>query len=210
MLSQYYNNQNDLLDGGPIMKAKYNLILSAEASFARRVTLAEVITRPINPWLQVIPGMFIFDFLKRTSEIRRFTSYYLYPRRLALDLSMNSIQGQQREQGFLNAEEKIKAWLESTSLYSPPILQAYITITHNMVDHYIQLLHSNGNTYYDLVKGAYKTLVSYNAFLDQLTANERDLEKAVRETLGDDDLTKRITKQRQVEEQRTKEIHVIF
>lgn len=193
------------------MHHKYNLIQSAEASLARRATLAEVVTRPINPWLQIIPGMFIFDFLKRTIEIRRYTNYYLYPRRLALDLSMNSIQGQQREQGLLlEAEGKIKAWLESSGLYSPTILQAHNKILHFLVDHYTRLLQSNGNTYYDLVKNAYKTLATYNAFLDQLISTEQDLEKAVYEKLGDDERVRRITKQRQVEEQRTKEIHALF
>jgi hypothetical protein len=192
------------------MKHQSNVILSAEASLARRVTLAEVVTRPVNPWLQLIPGMFIFDFLKRTIEIRQYTNYYLYPRRLALDLSINRIQGPQRGQGLFEAEGKIKAWLEASGLYSLTLLQAHTKILHFLADHYTQLLQSDGHTYYDLVKNAYKTLAVYNASLDRLTAVEQDLEKAVHEILGDDERVKRITKQRQVEAQRTKESHTIF
>ena len=192
------------------MKNKYNHILSAEGSFARRVTLAEIVSRSVNPWLQMIPGMFIFDFLKRTTEIRRYSNYFMFPRRLALDLCMGIIQGQQREQSLLQAGEKIKAWLGTSILHSPAIIQSYNTILHFLIDHYIKLLQSDGNTYHDLVKDAYKTLETYDAFLESLTTAEQGLEKAVREILGDNEHTKRMTKQWQVEEQRIKEKQVIF
>jgi len=192
------------------MKKKYNLILSAETSFARRVTLAEIITRPLNPWLQMIPGMFIFDFLKRAAEIRRYSSYFMFPRRLALDLAGEIIQGQQMEKDLLQAEEKIKTWLESYRLNSPAILQVYITILHILVEHYIKLLQTDENTYYNLVREAYKTLANYNVDIEKLTTAGRELEKAIHEKLGDEALTNRITKQRQVEEQRNKEKQAVF
>ena len=90
------------------MSYKKALILGAEESFARRVVLAEIVTRPVKPLLQLIPGMFIFDFLKRTTEIKRYSQYFLFPRKLAMDLSLQIIDGEQKENTLLLAEEKIK------------------------------------------------------------------------------------------------------
>ena len=107
------------------MSYKKALILGAEESFARRVVLAEIVTRPVKPLLQLIPGMFIFDFLKRTTEIKRYSQYFLFPRKLAMDLSLQIIDGEQKENTLLLAEEKIKEWLISLRLYSQATHKAY-------------------------------------------------------------------------------------
>ena len=64
---------------------KYDLILNAEAQFAREVTLGAIVARPPSAWSYLIPGMFIIDFLRRGSAIRKYTRHFMFPRKLALD-----------------------------------------------------------------------------------------------------------------------------
>lgn len=192
------------------MESKYNLILSAEESFARRVALADIVTRPVKPWLQLIPGMFIFDFLKRTTEIRRYSQYFMFPRKIAMDLSGVIVNGKQRNDGLSQAEEKIKIWLRSLRLHSPAIHQAHAAILNLLIDHYTKLFKADGDNYYGLVKDAYKNQESYDAYLKQLTSLEQDLVMAINELLGENDRKRPLAKQPQVEEQRKKEKGTIF
>ncbi|HUT72765.1 MAG TPA: NF038143 family protein, partial [Desulfatiglandales bacterium] len=66
------------------MKTKYDMILSAEGSFARTVALGVVVRRPLTAWHYLIPGMFLIDFLRRSAEIRKYSEHFLFPRRQAL------------------------------------------------------------------------------------------------------------------------------
>ena len=71
---------------------KYDLILSAEEQFAREVTLGAIVARPPSAWFYLIPGMFIIDYLRRGSAIRKYTRHFLFPRKLAVYAARAVIQ----------------------------------------------------------------------------------------------------------------------
>lgn len=194
------------------MESKYNLILSAEASFARRVALADIVTRPVKPWLQLIPGMFIFDFLKRTTEIRRYSQYFMFPRKIAMDLSQEIVSGKERDNSLLLAKEKLKKWLGSLRLYSPAIHQAHTSILNLLIDHYSKLLNADGDTFNYLVKDAYNHQENYAAFLSRLASVEKEVDRAITETLGENEKLREkiLAEQRQLEKQREKNLAEIF
>ena len=73
-----------------------NIILAAEEQFAREVILGIIVSRPVSIWKQFIPGMFIIDFLQRTGEIRRFTRYFMFPRKIALTSALTFINGEDK------------------------------------------------------------------------------------------------------------------
>ena len=73
---------------------KYNLIVSAEEQFAREVTLGAIVARPPSAWSYLIPGMFIIDFLRRGSAIRKYTQHFMFPRKLAVDAARAVSQGE--------------------------------------------------------------------------------------------------------------------
>jgi hypothetical protein len=52
---------------------KYDIIINAEQQFAREVALGVIYLRSPSVWHYVIPGMFIIDFLRRGSIIRKYT-----------------------------------------------------------------------------------------------------------------------------------------
>ncbi len=186
------------------MLKKHEHIIAAEEALARRIALGVIVNRPVKPLLQLIPGMFIFDFLKRNKEIRRFSQYYTFPRRVAMEVA--------REETHELAEEKIKAWLGIANLNAPAIVRAYMGILDVLIEHYKKLLRAEGETFNDFIRGVYETREGYKGHLNQLTTAERDLDRAVAETLGENNEVRQrlLEEQIQAQEQRNKEIDSIF
>ena len=194
------------------MEKKHALILPAEESFARRVALDFIVKRPGKPWLQLIPGMFIFDFLKRNGEIRRCSQYYLFPRRLAMDVALNITKGDEKNGKLSWVEEKIKTWPSKLSLDSQAIHQGRMALVNLLIDHYIKLFQAHGDSYNDLLNDAYQSRENYETFLNRLSDTEREMNRIIFEVTGEVETAHDSLKaeQLQAEEQRNKELDNIF
>ena len=184
------------------------LILNAEESFARAVALGVIVKRPPSAWHFIIPGMFLFDFLRRSSETRRYSDLFLFPRRLALDGAANLLNGEDRKRVFSQIEEGIKRWLMSLNLDSEKLLRAHVSQVALLVDHYTRLLRTEKGSYEGLIRQAYPTRDHYGTFLRELTAAEREVDQAVAAFHGGSDaIRQRLeAEQNQVEALRKKEI----
>lgn len=179
------------------MKNKYNMVLTAEESFAREAALSLIVRRPVTAWHYLIPGMFIFDHLKRNEEIRRYTEAYLSPRKIAIATARAILEGEDREERFSQCEEEIVTWLKSLRLYSPNLHAALVKEAHILTDHYKSLLTGEGDLYPDLIINVYKTREEYTSFLRGLTNAEDAVNEALKEKLGNTEaLKKRLTTER--------------
>jgi len=194
------------------MEAKERIILDAEETFARRVALGAIVRRPVKPLLQLIPGMFIVDFLNRTREIRRYTRYYLFPRRMALEKAARSIRGETGEDMRNDIHSKTRAWLEAAALYTEAAQRALEDVVSLLAEHYTRLLGTDGDSHGDLVRAAYDTRVQYQAFLKDLGSLEGAFEEALAHGAADRaGLQQRLQEERhQVEEQRERDTETIF
>lgn len=194
------------------MGEKNNIILSAEASFARRVALGALVRRPVKPLLQMIPGMFIFDFLKRNHEIKRYSKFYTPPRKMALEAALAILYEDDRAAVQSKIKAQSRTWLESLTLYSDDANDALTTMITLMAHHYLKLLGAEGDEYLDLVKGAYKSRVAFESFIEELLSLEGQFIGAISEGLEASDIFRQrlLEEQSQVEEQRKKEIEAIF
>ena len=184
------------------------LILDEEESFARAVALGVIVKRPPSAWHFIIPGMFLFDFLRRSSETRRYSDLFLFPRRLALDGAFDLLNGKEREKVFLKAEEEIRGWLITLKLDSGRLIRAHGSQVSLLVDHYTRLLQAEAGSYDGLIRQAYPTREHYETFLKELTAAEREVDQAVAAFHGGSDaIRQRLeAEQNQVEALRKKEI----
>lgn len=194
------------------MRIKYNHILKAEESFARRVALGVITKRPVKPLFQLIPGMFIFDFLKRNHEIRRYSQYYLPPRKLALDVARDIVIDNNKDETLQDVEGKTRVWLETQGLYDSNTNQSLIAVVHFLIEHYVKLIQANGESYNDLVKNAYSLQGNYEVYLDQLASLEKEFTQAVSKKLGDmDDIRHKLfIEHEEADNQRKREIEPIF
>jgi hypothetical protein len=184
------------------------LILDEEESFARAVALGVIVKRPPSAWHFIIPGMFLFDFLRRSSETRRYSDLFLFPRRLALDGAFDLLNGKDREKVFLKAEEEIRGWLITLKLDYGRLIRAHMGQVALLVDHYTRLLRTEKGSYEGLIRQAYPTRGHYETFLTELSAAEREVDQAVTAYHGGNEtIRQRLqAEQAQVEALRKKEI----
>jgi len=164
---------------------KYSMILAAEEQFAREVTLGVIVSRPQTAWLVFIPGMFIFDFLRRGSAIRQYTRHFLFPRRLAIDAARSRLQeqGQSSERSLI--EEDVTRWLNALNLYSQALLKFQMKAIDLLTDHYLKLLQAEGNSYPGLIDNAYEDRENFEDFINQITTAEDEIDEAILEKVGD-------------------------
>ncbi|MGD9057719.1 MAG: NF038143 family protein [Desulfobacterales bacterium] len=191
---------------------KPKMILMAEEKLAREVTLGVIVTRPLTVWHYIIPGMFIIDFLRRGSALKKYTEHFLFPRKQALDAAQALAQGQSEADVFAHVENETRAWLNSLDLYTPGLLQAQVAAIQLLSEHYGELLKEEGYSVYALIKAAYQTRENLQAFFDQLAAAEAEVDRELLAKLGESDKLKEkiLAEQKQLEERRGKIIEEVF
>lgn len=193
------------------MGATYDRILAAENGIARRVALGVIVKRPVKPLLQLIPGMFIVDFLRRTAAIRKFSRFYLPPRKAALDAARQISEGLDREEAMAGAEGAVRAWLDSHGLPGEEVRGTLIDLVKELVEHDIRLLQAGGATHPDLVRTAYGSRAAYRRFLFRLAERERAFVGAVADAVGDEEARRQLEEEQETaEEQRDKESDAVF
>jgi hypothetical protein len=191
---------------------KYKMILMAEEKMAREVTLGVIVTRPLTVWHYIIPGMFIIDFLRRGSALRKYTEHFMFPRKLAIDAAQALAQSEDKTAVFSHIENDTRAWLNSLDLHTPGLLQAQLTVIKLMVDHYARLLKADGYSVYALIKKAYESRENFQGFIDELTAAEAEVDRELIAKLGETEKLKAkiSAEQEQLRERRDKIIEEVF
>ena len=191
---------------------KHKMILGAEEKMAREVTLGVIVTRPLTVWHYIIPGMFIIDFLRRGSALRKYTEHFLFPRKLAIDAAQALAQGEDESEVFSHIKNDTITWLNSLELHTPGLLDAQMAVIKLLVDHYGRLLKEDGYSFYALLKKAYENRTRFQGFIDELTAAEADLDRELIAKLGETEkLTAKIlAEQEQLKQRREKIAEEVF
>ena len=191
---------------------QYNMITSAEEQFAREVTLGVMIHRPLPALLYIIPGIFIIEYLRRGTAIRRYTQTFMFPRKLALKAARDLINGYESSSVDTRIENEMNAWLESHRLLYPDISRAQKTSVEVLIDHYTRLLQTHGESYFDLIEGAYKSRYDFKEYLNQIAAAEKEVDRAILAVQADSEkLKKRLDlEEQQVAERRRKILESIY
>ena len=188
------------------------MILMTEEKMAREVTLGVIVTRPLTVWHYIIPGMFIIDFLRRGSALRRYTEHFMFPRKLAIDTAQALAQGEDEAAVFSHIESETRAWLNSLDLYTPGLLNTQLAVIKLLIEHYGRLLKADGVSVYALIKAAYESRDNFQKHLDELTAAEAEVDRELIAKLGETEKLKEkiLAEQRQLEERREKIIEEVF
>jgi hypothetical protein len=191
---------------------KYKMILMAEEKMAREVTLGVIVTRSLTVWHYIIPGMFIIDFLRRGSALRKYTQAFMFPRKLAIDAAQTLVQDEDKATVFSHVENETRSWLNSLNLHTPGLLQAQLSVIKLLIDHYARLLKGDGYSVYALIKKAYESRESFQGFIDELTAAEAEVDRELIAKLGETEKLKAkiSAEQEQLKQRRDKIIEEVF
>jgi hypothetical protein len=190
----------------------YDLILSAEDSFARAVALGIWIQRPLTAWHYLLPGMFLWDIIKRRMAIQQYSALFLFPRKLALDAARQMIEGDDRNGLLSRTENKIQEWLFVQKAYSPRILSGHMEQIRILLDHYSRLLQAEGESYSRLIRNTFGTREKYEGYLTRVAAAEGEVDQGLAEIQGGtaESWDRLRAEQMQVAHLRKKEVDRIF
>ena len=191
---------------------RYDIITHAEEQFAREVCLGVVYLRPLSVWHYLIPGMFIIDFLRRGSIIRKYTETFMFPRKIALEGARSLSAGETRAVIDSHLEGEIKNWLTAHRLDHQDLVKAQKETVDLLMDHYLKLLQAEGESYYDLIEHAYSSRENFEVHLQQIAAAENNVDEAILAKVGDNPVVKEKLQleARQVENRRRKILEDIF
>lgn len=147
-------------------------ILKAEEAFARKVALGVVATRPLKSWLYLIPGMFIFDFLRRRKAIRHYVNHYMAPRRLALKKAQAIIKGADLEHVRAEIESQIGQWVATQKHSHPNLVDVQLALVELLLTHFSKLLSAYGPDYHQMVRSAYYNRTTLRNIFNRLNELE--------------------------------------
>ena len=169
---------------------KLDIIRAAETQFAREVTIGVVYQQPPSAWYYLIPGMFIIDFLRRTTAISRYTKHFMFPRNLALDAARALSSGEEKALIDRNLDGDIKQWLQSLNLYSTGLARSQRAAVDLLTDHYTRLFNAQGATYYELIENAYPDQAAFENHLAALTDAENEIDRVIIAQAGNNEKLK--------------------
>lgn len=147
-------------------------ILKAEEAFAREVALGVVVTRPLNGWFYLIPGMFIVDFIRRQAAIRNYVSLYMMPRRLALESAQRIWYGANPTAVREDMESQIGLWIASQGHRHPDLINVQMALVELLLTHFGKLLEAPNQDYHQMVRSAYRQRSQLRRMLDRLNELE--------------------------------------
>jgi hypothetical protein len=190
----------------------YRMVLLAEESFARGVALGMWVRNPLTAWHYLLPGMFVWDILRRRMAVQQYSSLFLFPRKLALEVALKMIVGEGREGALSMAGNKIQEWLSINKVDSPNILRGHMNQIGILLDHYCRLLQADGESYLGLIRNAYGTRRNYEGYLARLSAAEGEVDRGLAEIQGGtaESWERLRAEQAQVAQLRKKEVDRIF
>jgi hypothetical protein len=189
----------------------FDLILKSEELFAKQVALGVVVTRPLKSRLYLIPGMFMVEFLRRQRSIRRYTDYYMYPRRQALTGAKAILEGAEPEQVLTRIAAAMQQRLASGSVRQTDLHTHQMHIIDILITHYQKLLTASGTDYIQLLRSAYRDRATLEKVLKRLDALERESDCYMPESVMDEYQKRHyIAIQSQVSLRRTRLIDAVF
>jgi|APSaa5957512622_1039677.scaffolds.fasta_scaffold75205_1 hypothetical protein len=161
------------------IEEKKEFILANEFTLANRLAYKILHKHPLSIWMIVIPIVFVYYFyaLNRYKASKKdFVSNFIRSRENILDKAVGFTEdGQKPDYEALAEKENIPDFANG----------AYKEWARALFEHFQKLLHTDGDSYADLVRGKYENRGQYLKVLDHLNKVESKFYKALRKDLQD-------------------------
>lgn len=160
------------------VQTKYDLIRRQEEQLAYTLSKAVIEKPKASLWIIFMPIFFIFHaqrMQKYKKSVHAFARQFLHTKLLALDGARDEAATGRPPEGYPGdkappgEENDGNARIRERQLREIAILK----------EHYLRLLQSPGETYPDLLRGAYGSGGKYRFFLNRLSAAEEEVSAAV-------------------------------
>lgn len=153
---------------------KKDLILSQEEIFADAVAVSVLDKPKVSLWMILIPILFVYFVYRQqrfTSGRKQFAEDFIKTYRRSLEAACKAL-----ETGGAPDIEKI-AQNATVPEQVKPIYIAWIQV---LIEHYMDLLRAEGDSFDSLVRSAYASRTDYLLTLNRLNSAEKDLYAALK------------------------------
>lgn len=164
-------------------------ILAYENKTSSRVALAVLEKPAISAWMILIP-IIILPFMLRHQRYKASTKIfcegYLYTKEIAFGAAYQLFQN---KISFENAQALIKRQVEDKPDTDPKVLSIYqkqMEEIEVLFVHYLALLATQKEKYWDMVVSHYQTKNRYLSFINKLADAEKEVSQAVSTTFQDE------------------------
>ena len=164
----------------PNLNEKKDMILEKERVFAQSVSTVVIDKPTLSIWMILIPVIFVHFFyrLNKVSQGRKeFAQHFILTREKALDEALAALESDRTADA--NKLAQAADIPEGTS-------KTYRAWMKVLLEHYRDLLVSDGDTYETMVRAVYKNKTNYLLFLNSLGEAERAFDSALKPHLEAD------------------------
>jgi hypothetical protein len=150
------------------LSRKRELILGRELAFANAVGAAVFEKPKVSFWMVLLPILFVY-FMFRMQRFRngrkQFNEEFMITRRRAMDVAFQAVEKRGKpDVDRMARESRLPEGLE----------KAYVAWVRALVDHYMDLLRAEGESFEGLVRSAYRDRTDYLLTLNQLNFVEKE------------------------------------
>jgi len=160
------------------IKDKATFILKHEEIFADSLALCVVDKPQLNVWMILVPIIFVYFFYRyqRFSSGRKaFAENYMIGRKRAINEALLAVGS--------DKDPDADAMARLSNL-PDGAHQKYAALLSILMDHYIDLLSSDGNDFNALIRSVYKRRANYLLFMNRLNQAEKVLNVALKPHLS--------------------------
>ena len=169
-----------------ILKAQYKALMSEEERFAARVVYLMRATRDHPWWHLLIPFKFLFEYLARKKETRKFTEQHMRFKMIALDGAYMCVETGEDNQSRQKMQSQFRDfWLHELKMESGRVYELLSSLLDKMFDHYLLLFNTGEKSHAAMVLTAYSKPDGYLAFLEEVDKLENDVNKQFSQDLPD-------------------------
>jgi len=152
-----------------------------EVRQADRVAAALTETSKVESgWRTLLLPLFMADYFRHLGRKRRTRKNLLFTRQLAFDAAKNVQKTKEPAWEIRKYEIKTQEILdkEKKGLYTDKIRRKQLLEIEFLMNHYLDLLNSDGSNYYGLIKTKYPSKGKYLEFLNKLQKTEEEVIQA--------------------------------
>ncbi|WP_157493071.1 NF038143 family protein [Desulfonatronovibrio magnus] len=195
-----------------ILKAQYKALISEEERFAARVVYLMRATRDHPWWHLLIPFKFLFEYLARKKETRKFTEQHMRFKMIALDGAYMCAETGEENQSRQKMQSQFRDfWLHELKMESGRVYELLSDLLEKMFDHYLLLFNTGEKNHAAMAIKAYSQLDDYRQFLQELDRLENEINEQLHQDLTDGDVGQETHKrQKAVRKVRERYLREIF
>lgn len=161
--------------------ARYELILSQEQQFAKKVAVKTVDKPEFSLWIILIPIFFVYYIYRSQrwkSVLELCSKEFVFTKKTALDAALDMTQNGASKTEAIAACPSDQG--EGKKEEAKEINKKQMQEIEFLIDHYVKLLKAEGDSYQSLLENAYQRRNNYAQFLNLLQQAEKEVNLAAK------------------------------